>query len=223
MASQGRVVRPSWTVTRFKDACPMTLSKPANTEFPVHTLIGDRWSPVVFEPRPVSSDAVGSLFEAARWAPSSYNDQPWSFVFAQREQTNDFQRLLQCLVEANQQWAKDAGLLVLSVARAELSRTGKPNKFAWHDVGAATQNLLLQATALGLHGHPMGGFDAAKAQADLQIPAPFQPAAMIAIGHLKADLTGVDQGTVQRQLGARDRRPLSELLHVGRWGVNWSK
>src|ERR1700676_5394072 len=127
----------------------------AVTDYPVHDLIAARWSPYSFADRSVGDEDLHSLFEAARWAASSYNEQPWSYIVATREQNDEFERLLSCLVEANQRWASSAPVLALGVASLNLSRNGKPNRAAIHDLGQASFSLALEATARGLFVHQM--------------------------------------------------------------------
>ena len=134
-------------------------------EPPVHELILARRSPRAFSSRPVEPEKLRSVFEAARWAASSVNEQPWSFVVAVRGEGDAFERLLATLTESNQRWATRAPVLVLSLARTRFTRNGKLNRHALHDLGMAFQSLALQAVALGLVVHPMGGFDAETARA----------------------------------------------------------
>ena len=117
-------------------------------EYPVHELIAKRWSGRPLSSKPVGSATIGSLLEAARWAASCSNEQPWSFMVTEKEKRSDYDRLLGCLVEFNVEWAQHAPVLILSIARLNFASTGKPNRHAWHDVGQATANLALQATQL---------------------------------------------------------------------------
>ncbi len=194
------------------------MQKPAESSFPLHDVIRQRWSPVLFSNRPIPAATLGSLFEAARWASSSYNEQPWAFCVATQAQPTEFAALLGCLMEANQVWAKDAYALVLSCAQLQFARNQKPNRHAWHDVGLATQNLLLQATAHGLYCHPMGGYDAAKARETLAMPATHEPVAAIAIGYPIATHDGAPDDLKQRDLAARVRKPLTDMVFTGRFG-----
>ena len=131
------------------------MEKPAETQFPVHDLIKKRWSPRAFSDRMVAPQAVLTLLESARWAASSFNDQPWSFIVATKDDPAEYARLLGCLVEGNQSWARAAPVLILSMARLSFSGNQKPNRHAYHDVGLAVGNFLVQATALGLSVHQM--------------------------------------------------------------------
>ena len=126
------------------------MSKTANTDQPVHALLSSRWSPYAFADRDVSDEDLRSLFEAARWAPSSYNEQPWSYLVATRADAEEFERLFSCLVEANQAWAQAAPVLALGVVSERFRRNDRENAAAEHDLGLAAGNLLLDATARGL-------------------------------------------------------------------------
>ncbi|MEQ1795194.1 MAG: nitroreductase family protein [Nitrospira sp.] len=193
------------------------MDKPAETQFLIHDLLKRRWSPRAFSERPVGRDALLTLFEAARWAPSSSNEQPWRFVVATKEEPADYDRLLGCLLEGNRKWASRAPVLILSVARMNFEDEAKPNRHAFHDTGLATENLLLQATALGLVAHPMAGFDIEKAQADLKIPSGYEPVAMIAVGY-PGELSVLPDYLQQRELKPRERKPLTEIAFSGQWG-----
>ena len=193
------------------------IEKPADTSQPVHELIRDRWSPRVFSDRKVEVAQLGSLLEAARWAASSYNEQPWHFFVATKDQPEEYQKLLECLVEFNQGWAKTAPVLMLSVASTRFARNGKPNQHAWHDVGLATASLCLQATAMGLFCHGMAGFNASQARTVLQIPEGYEPVAAWAIGYQSDDLSGVSEDVQKQEQQPRERKPLAEWVHSGAW------
>lgn len=193
------------------------MDKPAEAQFPIHDLLRQRWSPRAFSARPVGQDMLLTLLEAARWAPSSSNEQPWRFVVATKEEPAEYDRLLACLLEGNRKWAYRAPVLILSVARLDFEGDDRPNRHAFHDVGLATENLLLQATALGLIAHPMAGFDIEKARADLNIPSGYEPVAMIAAGY-PGELSVLPDYLQQRELKLRERKPLTEIAYSGQWG-----
>ena len=155
----------------------------AITDYPIHELMTKRWSPYCFDARPVTDEDLRSLFEAARWAPSSYNEQPWSYIVATREDNEEFERLLSCLVEGNQRWAASAPVLVLGIASLNFSRNGKPNRAAIHDLGQASANLALEATARGLYVHQMIGILPDKAREVYAIPEGHEPMTAIAVGY----------------------------------------
>jgi nitroreductase len=158
-----------------------------------------------------------SLLEAARWAPSSNNEQPWQFIVASKEHQTDWNRLFECLAEGNRRWAFRAPVLMLSIARMHFEDDGRPNRHAFHDTGLATENLVLQATAQGLVGHQMAGFDVEKAKADLRIPAGYEPVAMIAVGY-PGDHALLPDRLRERELRPRIRRPIGEWAFLGQWG-----
>jgi nitroreductase len=193
-----------------------TLEKPAETQYPVHELIRKRWSPRAFADRPVETEKLLSLFEAARWAPSSYNQQPWRFIVATKDNPEEYQRLLGTLVEFNQGWAKSAPVLVLAIAKLHFD-DGKNNRHAFHDVGLAIENLSLQATALGLVVHQAAGFDGSKARQEYQIPEEYDPATALVIGY-PGDPQTLSEGLRDRELAPRTRKKLNELVFTGQWG-----
>lgn len=192
----------------------MPINRTAPVDHPVHDLIAERWSPYSFDTRPVPVDEIRSLFEAARWSASSYNEQPWRFLVAQRENEAEFERMLSCLVEPNQAWAKNAGALALSVVGTQFSRNGKPNRCAAHDVGMASANLVFEATARGLHVHQMAGIVPERAQELYAVPAGFEVLTGIAIGYAAEQSLDDFAG---RESGPRSRKTQAEFLFSGSW------
>lgn len=193
------------------------MEKPAETRFPIHDLLRQRWSPRVWADRKVEPATLASLFEAARWAPSSYNGQPWSFIVATQDQPEEFQRLLACLIEFNQGWAKTAPVLVLSVARLQFDHNQKDNAHAWHDVGLASMSLMIEATARGLHVHAMAGYDPRKARQTYGIPDGYEPVAAMAIGYI-GDPQRLPDELMKREFAPRERKPLEQQVFTGRFG-----
>jgi nitroreductase len=171
-------------------------------------LISARWSPRGFSDRPIEPGTLHSLFEAARWAASCFNEQPWRFVLADKTKPEQFDRVLGTLMPKNQEWAKTAWLLGISAGKKTFTHNGTPNRFGIHDAGAALATLMVQATASGLYVHAMGGFDAAKARTEFAIPEDFEVGAAFAVGYL-------GEGQVP---GERSRRPLSDLAFGTEWG-----
>ncbi len=157
----------------------------ATPDHPFHEFIAKRWRPYDFANREVSDEDLFSLFEAARWAPSSYNEQPWSYIVATRAQRSEFERLLSCLVEGNQLWAKTASILALGVATLSFKRNDKPNKAAIHDLGPAAGNLVLEATARGLSVHQLIGILPDRARELYEIPDGSEAVTGIAIASRK--------------------------------------
>jgi nitroreductase len=163
----------------------------------------------------VEADKLLSLFEAARWAPSSNNEQPWRFLVATKENTTEYDRLFNCLVEGNQKWAHRVPVLLLSVAKLEFE-DGSPNRHALHDTGMAAENLILQATALGLVVHQMAGFRSDQARVDCKIPEGYEPVAMIAVGY-QGDPAQLSDRLRAREAQPRVRKPLTEFVYSATW------
>jgi len=192
------------------------MQKPAPTNFPVHNLIRERWSPRAFANRPVEPTVLASLFEAARWAPSSNNEQPWAYLVATKDDAENFARTLSVLVEFNAAWAKEAPVLVIAVSRINFPN-GKSNRNAFYDTGAATALLSVEATARGLAVHQMAGFHPVKAKQVFEIPEDCEPIAAIAVGY-PGDPESLNQKLRDREVAPRTRKPLTEFVMSGRWG-----
>ncbi len=158
------------------------MEKPANNIHPVHPMIKRRWSPRAYNSRPVEEQKLKSLFEAARWAASGSNDQPWRFILGYKgdKSWND---IFDSLVEFNQLWARDAPVLVLVSADSIRQKTGGPNPSFEYDTGQAVATLSLQATDLGLFVHQMGGFNKEKVSASFSLPESIKPIVVVAIGY----------------------------------------
>jgi len=193
------------------------MQKPAVTDFPVNELVRDRWSPRAFGDKAIAPDVLRSLFEAARWAPSSSNEQPWAYIVATRDDNENFAKLLSVLVEFNAGWAKHAGALAIAVSQLAFAKTAAPNRNAQYDTGAATALLSVEATARGLFVHQMAGFDPEKARQVFSIPKEWDAIAAIAIGY-PGDAASLPQPLQDRELAPRTRKPLSEFVMAGTWG-----
>jgi nitroreductase len=176
----------------------------------VEELILKRWSPRSFANKPVSSADLVKIFTAAAWAASSFNEQPWRFLVGQKGDPTH-EQILSSLLEFNQAWAKSAPVLILSVAKKTFTQSGKPNTVALHDVGAASATLSLEATALGLHTHGMGGVDRDKARAVFAIPEDFEIGAAWALGYLGAPEALTDE-LKGKETAPRSRKPLAEFV-----------
>jgi nitroreductase len=190
----------------------------ATADYPIHELIAKRWSPYCFDERSVTDEDLRSLFEAARWAPSSFNEQPWSYVVAKKENSEEFTRLLSCLVEGNQAWAKAAAALALGITSLKFGHNGKPNRAAIHDLGLSNGNLVLEATARGLSVHQMAGIFPDKAREIYQVPEGYEPMVAIAIGYA-GERKDLPQELAQRDIARRPRKPLKEIIFGGKWGT----
>ena len=191
--------------------------KNATTDHPILKLLAERWSPYGFDDRPVPEADLRSLFEAARWAASSYNEQPWNYLVATKENPVEFGRMLGCLVEANQTWAKAAPVLVLGVVSLQFARNNTDNRAAVHDLGLAAGNLVVEATARGLSVHQMIGILPDKARETYQIPKHFEAWTAMAIGYQAAP-EKLPDALKDRDLTPRQRKRLSKFVFTGHWG-----
>ena len=177
--------------------------------------ISGRWSPVAFSSDEVTQDMMELLFEAARWAPSAFNEQPWRFCWAARKDGALFRKFLDALVPGNREWAQHAPVLVLVMARKNFTYNNKENPTALYDTGMAVGNLLAQATGLGLVAHQMSGFSAEKARENLEIPDDTDPIAMMALGH-HGDPATLPAALREREMRERTRKPLDQLVAYGK-------
>lgn len=193
-------------------------TKHADPDYPILPVLAERYSPYAFEPRPIERDKLMSCLEAARWAASSFNEQPWRFFLAVREDEQAFNRMLGCLVEANQQWAKNVGALIITATKRTFSKNDKPNRVCEHDLALAAANLVVQAQTLGLHVHQMAGIDQSKCRLTYQIPEGFDPMTGIAIGYAADPEQFDDEELAGRDKAPRTRMPLSEWVFGGTWG-----
>jgi nitroreductase len=176
----------------------------------VERLILRRWSPRAFADKEIPTAELKRLFEAARWAASSFNEQPWRFLVGRRGDET-YQKILNALVEFNQTWARSAPVLVLSVGKKTFTGKGTANHHAMHDTGAATAYLGLQATADGLHTHSMAGFDAEQLRASFAIPSDYEIGAVTAIGYF-TDPDSLPEHMKKMELSPRQRKPLEEFV-----------
>lgn len=186
-----------------------------HNQYSINPLIMNRRSPRAYSSSPVDDMILKKLFEAARWAPSCYNNQPWRFVYAHKG-TPAYEKLLQTAVEFNQNWAKNAPVLMLSVAKMTFDFNNEPNAHAWHDVGMAMQNLAIQATELGVIVHQMAGFDPKKAKQAFNIPDGFEPVALVAIGYPGAK-ESLPEDLRKMEDAPRVRKPIDEIAFEGSW------
>ncbi len=198
-------------------ASPTQSAKEASPDFPIHDLIAERWSPYGFDTREVPSADLSSLFEAARWAASSYNEQPWAYIVATRDTPAEFTRLLSCLVPANQEWAQAAPVLALGVVSLKFAKNGQDNRAAVHDLGLASANLVLEATARGLAVHQMIGLLPDRARELYRIPAQCEAWTALAIGY-RASATQLPDNLRERDLAPRMRKPTNQFVFSGAWG-----
>jgi nitroreductase len=184
--------------------------KHGKAEVPVEKLFLWRWSPRAFSSKPVEMHQLKTIFSAGQWAASSFNEQPWRFVIGVKAD-QVWQRIFDSLVPSNQSWAKAAPVLYASFAKKTFSHNGAPNRVAQHDVGAASAQIAMQATALGLHAHGMAGFDAEKLKASFAVPEDFEPVACWALGY-RGDPETLSEKQKQMEIQPRQRKPLSDWV-----------
>lgn len=186
---------------------------------PIEPVLAARWSPRSYEERAVPDAALAQVLEAARWAASCINDQPWNFLVARKaKEPEAHARLLACLSVNNQGWAVRAPVLMLGVARTAFASNGNANRHAGYDLGQATANLAAQAAALGLQAHQMAGFDAAKAREAFAIPEGFDPMTAITLGY-PGPASALPEALAAREVAPRARKPIGEFTHLGAWGA----
>jgi nitroreductase len=195
----------------------LVVKKLAQTRVPIHNLLRRRWSPRAFSEQPVEDEKLLSLLEAARWAPSSANEQPWNFIVATKDDHEIYNRLFECLSERNHRWADRAPVIILAVAKLHYDRTGTPNRHAWYDVGQSVAHLTVQATAVGLSVHQLGGFSVEKARELVAIPDGFEPVVILATGYADASDVLPDDFR-QREEAPRLRKPLETFVFTDAWG-----
>lgn len=196
------------------------MSRTAPTDHPILPVLADRWSPRAFADKPVEKEKLQQLFEAARWSASSYNEQPWRFIVAAKDGSEDggaeYIKALSCLVEFNQSWAKTAPVLILALVSKKFIRNQKPNGCAEHDLGLAMSNLSAQATHLGLHLHQMAGIEKDKVRETYNVPEDFEPMTGTAVGYL-GDPERIPEQMRPMENAPRIRKPLSETVFSGDW------
>ena len=196
----------------------MALDKPAVTSKPVLDLIRDRWSPRSFDlKRPISADTLTALLEAARWAASSNNAQPWRFIVATVDNAAEHQKALGCFNVRNQRWAKSAPVLIIVCTRKAFEANGNPNVHAWYDAGAAMAQFTAQATAMGLRLHQPAGIERDKARAPYAVPEEFDICAGIGLGY-QGEPDALPEDLPGREREPRARKPLSEIVFTGTFG-----
>jgi nitroreductase len=193
------------------------MEKLADTQAPIHELIRQRWSPRAFAERRVEPDKLVTLFEAARWAASASNEQPWAFLVATQADAKNYEYMLGVLVDFNRSWANKAPVLILTLAHTQFEKDGRPNRHAFYDLGQAADNLSLQATALGLATHPMAGFNIEAARERFGVPAGWEPVSVIALGY-PGDPDSLNEKLREREFAQRQRKPLRNFVFSGAWG-----
>ncbi len=193
------------------------IHKPADAATPILDPIRRRWSPRAFSDRPVSDDDLATVLDAARWAASSFNEQPWRYIVARKGDGDAFAKALACLAEKNRQWAQSAPVLMFSIGKTHFSANGKPNRVWLHDVGAASAQLTIQAMALGLYVHQMAGIDQAAVRATYGIPDGFEPVAGLALGY-QGELDAIPEDFHKSEQAPRTRMARDAVVFKGEWG-----
>ncbi|MEM7029547.1 MAG: nitroreductase family protein [Chloroflexota bacterium] len=191
--------------------------KIAVTSQPILDAIAKRWSPRAFADKPISADTLTTLFEAARWTASAFNEQPWRFIVGSKDNPEAHKKVLSCFMGFNQEWGAAAPVVLLAVASTQFTRNDKVNNHAWYDVGQAMSALSIQAAALDLYIHQMAGIDPEKAIDVFSIPEGFQPVTGAAIGYL-GDPAQLSDQMKEREQASRERKALSEIVFQGEWG-----
>lgn len=192
------------------------MEKIAPTDYPVADLIARRWSPRAFAETPVEKEKLLSLLEAARWASSCYNGQPWHYLIATREEPEAYDKILGTLIEFNQGWAKGAPVLMIGLAKKTFAHNGQPNGHAQHDLGQASANMALQAVELGLQIHQMAGFSPEKVATEFAIPEDYQPMTAIAVGY-PGDPATLPEQLQERETAPGERNTVESFTHWGGW------
>jgi nitroreductase len=192
------------------------MEKQAITRFPVHELIKNRWSPRAFTKDLPSWEDLGSMLEAARWAPSCFNGQPWRFIIGRKDRENLYGKILFCLREKNQLWAKQAPVLGILVIRQDFEYNGKPNRWANFDGGLAMAQFIMQAEALGWSAHVMAGLHRDKAREAFSIPENFEPHVAFAVGKV-GDPDTLPEDFPEQERQERERKPLEDIVFSGTW------
>jgi nitroreductase len=194
------------------------IQKPADTAQPIEKVMAERWSGRAYDPTVmVTAEEITALCEAARWAPSCFGDEPWRYLVCDKNSDLDaWEKLLSALVPGNQEWAKNAPVLIVTASVPNFSQNDKPNRWSGYDTGAASISLCLQATAMGLMSHQMGGFDDKVLRESFNIPADIHIWSVIAIGH-QAALDNLSEEQLERELSPRKRCPLEQAFFMNKW------
>jgi nitroreductase len=182
----------------------------------LHRLIKKRRSPVSFSSQNIKEEDMALLFEAARWAPSSNNQQPWRFIYATKEDKESYDKFFNLLNDGNKIWAKSAPVLMLGIGERISTYKNRPNRFAFYDLGMAVGNMLFQATSMGIYVHQMGGYDVERAREVFSISEKYEPAAILAIGY-KGEIDHLPMELKRRELSKRKRNETDSFVFKNEW------
>lgn len=189
----------------------------SNTAFPIDKRLARRWSPYVFSTQPVPRDALRSVFEAARWAPSSFNEQPWRFIVGLRDDGNTHSKIVECLAQGNQTWAEQAPVLIIGVYQYHFTESGQHNKAAPHDLGLASAQMVIEAGRHELFAHMMIGLDPSRARELFEIPDHAEAYIGMAIGyHDRGD--NADPKLREREQKTKGRIPQQAFVFSDHFG-----
>jgi len=191
------------------------MKPPIANNHPIHPLLAKRWSGRAYAPTALPQQVLNQLFEAVRWAPSCYNEQPWRFVVAHKG-TEAFEKLAATLKPANRTWAQNAPVLVLAVAKTHFSHNGQPNLHAWHDVGIAVAHLGIQATELDVNVHQMAGFNAPAATQAFSLPQGYEAVSVLALGY-RAPAQTLEGVMLEKEVGAQQRKLQQDFVFEQAW------
>lgn len=187
-----------------------------SSEINIIDQIKDRKSIRAFSDKSINEEQIQQLFEAAKWSASCFNEQPWRFIYATKEKSEEYDNILSTINDFNQVWAKNAPMIMVVVAKTTFSMNDKPNKHAWYDTGSAMANLAIQATSIGLYVHQMAGFSAQKAKDALNIPEGYEAIAAAAIGY-EGDATQLNDTLKEKENATRSRKTINEIAFKGSW------
>ncbi|MEM7112766.1 MAG: nitroreductase family protein [Chloroflexota bacterium] len=193
------------------------MEKSAQTAHPIHDLLQERWSPRAFSGESIDKKTLTKLLEAARWAPSAFNSQPWRFIVAMRDDSEAFETMRGCLMPGNQRWTGETAVLIILAAQLQDEPGGKKRYLNYFNAGLAVAQMTIEAAANGLHTHQMAGIDRDKIRETYGVPEEFAPLVGIAIGKL-GDAASLPDDLRARENGDRTRKPLSEIAFAGAWG-----
>lgn len=191
------------------------MKKPIVSKYKINSLVRYRWSPRAFDDRQIEKEKIVRLLEAARWAPSAFNEQPWRFIVGLKG-GETFESLLNTLVEWNQKWAGKAPLLILNIAKKTFTRNSKPNATYTYDLGQAVAFMCLEAMNLGIYSHQMSGFSKNKASQLFQIPDDFEPISVTAFGYY-GDPKSLAEDMYDSEMAERSRKGIDELVFTGNY------
>lgn len=192
------------------------IQKPADTDYPIHDLLANRWSPRAFKSDPIAPETLRSLFEAVRWSASCFNGQPWRFIVARQEDSAEFEKMVNCLGTSAQRWAPNAPVIMLAIVKTTFY-DDSPNRHARYDLGLGVQNLTVEATSHGLSVHQVAGIQPDVARETYQIPDEYDIMTAVIIGY-QGTLDDLMEYYHERELKPRTREPQSAFVFSGEWG-----